>query len=63
MKTILTSGLVKYVEAMKYRSATHEKMLWINGTWFDEGRPWIHLDVENSLFNVDVHDYMWMDMS
>jgi hypothetical protein len=55
------NGQMKFVEAMKYRSATREKMLWINGTWFDEGKPWIHFDVEDVLYNVDVHDYIWTD--
>lgn len=39
------TGEVQYFEAMKYRTE-HEKMLWINSVWFDQGKPWLHLDVE-----------------
>jgi hypothetical protein len=56
-------GSAKYVEAIKYKSAIGKKMLWINGTWFEDGRSWIQLNVEDSLFNVDVHDYIWEKIS
>lgn len=52
------SGLIQYVEAMKYKSAAGKPVLWINSIWSDEGRPWVRLDVEDTLFNVDVHNYI-----
>lgn len=48
---------VEYIEAMKYKSADH-KVLWINAIWMDDGKRWITLDIEETLFNVDVHDYI-----
>jgi len=33
-------------------------MLWINGIWMDDGRPWITMNIEETLFNVDVYDYI-----
>ena len=50
--------LLKYAEAMKYKSAVGKKVLWINSIWTDEGKPWIRLAVEDQLFNVDVHDHI-----
>ena len=48
---------VQYIEAMKYKSAD-TRMLWINGIWMDDGRPWITMNTEEILFNVDVYDYI-----
>jgi hypothetical protein len=47
-----TGGLTHF-EAMKGRTAS-EKVLWINGIWFDQGKPWITLNIEEMLFNVPV---------
>lgn len=47
------SGKAQYVEAMKYRDAGH-KVLWVNAIWFDQGKPWIHMTVDEMIFNVDV---------
>ena len=52
------TNLVQYVEAMKYKSAAGKQVLWINSIWSDEGKPWVWLDVEDKLFNVDVHEYI-----
>lgn len=49
------SGGVHYIEAMKFNAATKRQALWINGIWFDDGRPWVQFDVEEILYNVDVH--------
>jgi hypothetical protein len=38
---------------MKYRTAS-EKVLWIDGVWFDQGRRWLRLEVEEVVFNVEV---------
>lgn len=48
---------VQYIEAMKFKSAD-AKILWINGIWMDDGRPWITTNIEETLFNVDVYDYI-----
>jgi hypothetical protein len=55
------TGLMQYVEAMKYKSAAGKKVLWINSIWIDEGKPWIRLNAEDTFLNVDVHDYMRAD--
>lgn len=52
------TSLVQHIEVMKYKSAVGKKVLWVNGTWADEGSPWIRLDVENTLLNIDVHEYI-----
>jgi hypothetical protein len=48
---------VTYIEAMKYKTAD-ARVLWINGVWMDDGRRWLTLNIEETLFNVDVHDYI-----
>ena len=48
---------VAFIEAMKYKSAD-AKVLWINGIWMDDGRRWLTMNIEETLFNVDVHDYI-----
>ncbi|HEU0295283.1 MAG TPA: DUF6544 family protein [Anaerolineales bacterium] len=48
---------VQFIEAMKYKTAD-AKVLWINGIWMDDGRPWITMNVEEMLFNVDIGDYI-----
>jgi hypothetical protein len=48
---------VTYIEAMKYKS-TDAKVLWINGIWLDDGRRWLTMNIEETLYNVDVHDYI-----
>jgi len=48
---------VQFIEAMKYKNAD-SKVLWINGVWMDDGRPWITMNVEEILFDVEVHDYI-----
>jgi hypothetical protein len=52
-----SDGSVKFIEAMKYKTAD-AKVLWINGIWMDDGRPWITMNVEETLFNVDIGDYI-----
>lgn len=51
------TGLVRYFETMKYRTAT-EKILWINSIWVDQGKPWIHLTIEETLYNVPLAAYI-----
>ncbi len=53
-----TSGRVQYSEVMRYKGGTGDKTLWINGAWFDEGRPWAVWNVEDVVFNVDVDTSM-----
>ncbi len=52
------SGKVSNIEAMKFKSAIGKKVLWNNGVWFDEGTPWIILDVEDVEYNVPVREYI-----
>ena len=52
-----SDGSVQFIEAMKYKTAD-AKVLWINGIWMDDGRPWITMNIEEILFNVDVHEYI-----
>lgn len=49
------TSLVQHFEGMKYRDANH-KELWINSIWFSQGKPWIHINIEEMLFNVDLGD-------
>jgi hypothetical protein len=49
------TGQLRYFEAMKGRSAS-ETLLWINGIWADQGKPWITLNIEEQLYNVPVVD-------
>ena len=48
------SGEFQYFEAMRYPSSKREKALWINGTWFEDGKPWANFVIEETLYNVDV---------
>lgn len=48
------SGQINYWEVMRYRNGAGDKILWINGTWFDEGSPWAEFDMENVVYNVNV---------
>ncbi|MDQ4077857.1 MAG: hypothetical protein M3220_16615 [Chloroflexota bacterium] len=49
-----TSGELLYAEAMRYKSGVGDKTLWINGIWFDEGKPWFVVTDDNVVYNVDV---------
>jgi hypothetical protein len=49
-----TSGRVQYWEVMRYKSGAGDKILWINGTWMDEGTPWAAFNAEEVVFNVAV---------
>jgi hypothetical protein len=44
---------VQYVEMMKYRDANH-RGLWVNAVWFDQGKPWVTLIVDDRVYNVEV---------
>ena len=48
---------VQFIEAMKYKNADN-KVLWINGIWMDDGRPWLMMNVEEIVYNVDVSEYI-----
>ena len=49
-----TDGKIQYWEMMRYQNGEGEKVLWINGTWFDDGRPWIVFETEEIVNNVAV---------
>jgi hypothetical protein len=48
------NGKVLYWEAMRYRNGLGDKILWINGTWLDQGRPWVNFVTEQVVYNVTV---------
>ena len=48
------SGGIRYWEVMRYQNGVGEKILWINGVWFDDGRPWAAFNSEETVYNVDV---------
>jgi hypothetical protein len=48
------SGQVQSWEGMRYRNGSGEKLLWINGAWFDMGVPWVNFKVEEMVFNAQV---------
>lgn len=45
---------IKYWEVMRYKGGRGDKVLWINGTWFDEGAPWAEFNAEEVAYNVTV---------
>jgi hypothetical protein len=49
-----TSGQIRYWEVMRYKDGNGDKTLWVNGAWFDDGRPWAVFDSEEVVFNVAV---------
>jgi hypothetical protein len=48
------SGMVQYWEAMRHQSVEGEKTLWVNGTWFEDGKPWFVISEEDVVYNIDV---------
>jgi hypothetical protein len=48
------SGEITYWEVMRYADGTGEKKLWVNGTWFDDGRPWFIFEESDVIYNVVV---------
>jgi hypothetical protein len=49
-----SSGQIRYWEVMRYKDGSGNKTLWVNGTWFDDGRPWAVFDSEAVVYNVAV---------
>jgi hypothetical protein len=48
------SGQIRYWEVMRYKNGTGDKTLWVNGVWFDDGRPWAAFDSEEIAYNIAV---------
>jgi hypothetical protein len=48
------TGELLYWEAMRYRNGAGDKTLWINGTWFEQGKPWMNITEQDVVFNVNV---------
>jgi hypothetical protein len=48
------SSKVQYWEVMRYRDRAGDKILWINGVWFDQGVPWVDFAAEDVVYNVQV---------
>ena len=39
---------------LRYKDGRGDKTLWVNGAWFDDGRPWALFDSEEVVYNVTV---------
>lgn len=48
------TGKTQHFEVMRYKNGAGEKILWIDGMWLDEGRPWANFVAEEVVFNADV---------
>jgi hypothetical protein len=48
------SGQIRYWEVMRYKDGSGDKTLWVNGAWFDDGRPWAEFNSEAVVYNVAV---------
>ncbi|NTV64049.1 MAG: hypothetical protein HGA65_11010 [Oscillochloris sp.] len=48
------SGKLLYFETMRYKGSDGEKILYVNGTWSDDGKPWIRLDHQDVVYNSEV---------
>jgi hypothetical protein len=48
------SGELLHFEVMRYKGGEGDKVLYIDGIWFDDGRPWIRIDLDEIALNVDV---------
>jgi hypothetical protein len=48
------SGALQHFEVMRYKGGEGEKVLYIDGIWFDDGRPWIRPTIDDIALNVDV---------
>jgi hypothetical protein len=52
------TGTMRYVEAMRYKSAdAPDKTLWVSGVWLGE-QPWATFDIEEIVYNVPVDTSM-----
>jgi hypothetical protein len=47
-------GDIAYWEMMRYANGTGDKKLYVNGVWFDDGRPWASFQVDDIALNVPV---------
>jgi hypothetical protein len=47
-------GGMKYLESMRYKGGEGEKVLWINGAWFDDYLRWADFNAEELAVNVPV---------
>lgn len=48
------SGELQHFEVMRYRGGEGEKVLYIDGIWFDDGKPWIQFAIDEIALNVEV---------
>src|SRR5262249_16431635 len=48
------NGPIRYWEVMGYKGGSGAKTLWVNGAWFDDGRPWAAFESEEVIYNVPV---------
>lgn len=47
-------GDIAYWEMMRYANGRGDKRLYVNGVWFDDGRPWASFRVDDIALNVPV---------
>lgn len=45
------SGALQHFEVMRYKGGTGAKVLYIDGIWFDDGRPWIRFSIDEIVLN------------
>lgn len=45
---------IAYWEVMRYADGVGDKKLWVNGTWFDDGKPWFVVHETEVAYNVPV---------
>lgn len=45
---------IAYWETMRYANGEGEKTLWVNGAWFDDGKPWFVVLEEDVVVNIPV---------
>lgn len=48
------TGALQHFEVMRYKGGEGGKVLYIDGIWFDDGKPWIRADIDEIALNVAV---------
>lgn len=48
------TGALRHFEVMRYKGGEGEKVLYIDGIWFDDGKPWIRAEIDEIAINVTV---------
>jgi hypothetical protein len=48
------TGALQHFEVMRYKGGEGAKVLYIDGIWFDDGKPWIRAAIDEIALNVPV---------